>query len=718
MTKKYLFGCNPTPLVSYLKALGILRVVSQQLPGSSVRACWQGNTFVVTSELSEEELTDFFLRRYVPAPIVAPWNGGSGFFPKDNTEALDAIAASTGPRFAIYRDTLTASREALAALGLHEKPEKDVKDRLLRHCRNTFPDAALEWLDAAFVLTDDGAKYPPLLGTGGNDGRLEFTNNFMQRLTEVFEVDTGVPGPLAAAWLSNALFDRPIKGLQSSPIGQFNPAASGGANASTGFDAKSAMNPWDFILALEGAMLFAAAAVKRLESFSPGQLVYPFCVTAAGAGYGSASASDEVDARCEIWMPLWSAPSRLDEVRALFGEGRAWVGRRPARDGIDFALAIASLGVDRGIAAFQRYAFLVRNGLAYFATPLQRVRVRRDGLVPDLIAACDGWLGRFRYEARKDFTPASIRRADWRLKSAILAEVATAQLDDPGTAQELLIALGECERTIASREKWRTESSIAPIPPLPRAWVKAANDGSSEFRLAAALASTSAWLKSSFYPIRRHLEPIKSIPGENAWVAWEESARNDVVWHEGKIVDVLCATMRRRLALAKAASAESWSESARISAWPGDIAAFIEGRIDEDRFARLLWGLGLIDFSAEPSGANLPAPPETAVQREVPPAFYAQLKLCFAARLPEEKRVPVEPAIFNLAASGDGARASAQALRRLHGSTIPVLHLEIPLDGEAARRCAAALIFPLWDDQLRTVCESVAPDFFDQPVVR
>lgn len=715
MTTLTLRGCTPAPLVSYLKALGLLRVLSQQCPDAHAKGFWRGNTFALVSDYDEAALVDFFLTHYAPSPIVAPWNGGSGFFPKDNSEALDAIVACTSGQFAPYRETINAAREALVSQRLREKPEKEAKERLLLRCRNTFSEEALEWLDAAFVLTDDGTRYPPLLGTGGNDGRLEFTNNFMQRLTEVFDLEQGAPAAASAALLSNALFDTQIKGLQASPIGQFSPAASGGANATTGFDAKSAMNPWDFILALEGAMLFAAAAVKRLEGSAPGQLVYPFCVQAAGAGYGSAAQADEDDARCEIWMPLWSAASGLDEIKTLFGEGRAWVGNRPAKDGVDFALAIASLGVDRGIPEFQRYAFLVRNGLAYFATPLQRVRVCREGMAGDLIAACDGWLNRFRYEGKKDLAPNSVRRAVSRIEAAVLACVAAAQDDDPATAQELLVALGDCERTIAGCEKWRSEAFLPPIPSVPSRWVKAADTGSVEYRLAAALASTSASFKREFFPIRRHLEPVKIAHGGKAWVAWDDSARNEVVWHEGSVVDVLCAIMKRRLLLAKSASAESWPEFARVTAWPSDLAAFIEGRIDESRFAELLWGLSLVDFSVPSTKENMPAPPDSSVEREVPPAFYAQLKLCFAGRLPGDKSVPIEPAIFHLAASGDGARASAQALRRLHGSSIPVTHIQIPLGGEAARRSAAALLFPLWDYQLAAIGHGVAPEFFSQP---
>lgn len=713
-----LHGCSPVPLASYLKALGILRVLSQQCPNACAKGFWQGNAFTLVSTYDRETLINFFLTCYTPTPIVAPWNGGSGFHPKDNAKALDTIAASSLSTFKPYRETLAAARGALAYLNLKEKPEKEAKEKLLLRCRNTFSEAALEWLDSAFVLTDDGAKYPPLLGTGGNDGRLEFTNNFMQRLTEVFDLTAGQPSSTSATFLNHALFDMPTKGLTDNPIGQFSPSASGGANASTGFDAKSLINPWDFILTLEGTMLFAAAAVKRLESVNPGQLVYPFCVQPSGAGYGSATQADENDARCEIWMPLWSAPSSLDEIKTLFSEGRAWVGKRSVKNGIDFALAVASLGVDRGIDEFQRYGFHIRNGLAYFATPLQRLRVHRDAVSADLLATCDNWLQRFFSKAKGDTTPGSVRRSATRLEAAIFARAASTQQNNPDTAQELLIALGECERTLSSAsKKWREDSFLKPLPPLPGGWISAIDNGMVEYRLAAALASLSVHFKKEFFPLRRHLEPVKVVPGERSWAEWDDEASNDVVWHEGSIVDVLCKVMKRRLLLAKSSGMDSWPDYARLSAWPSDIAAFIEGRIDETRFAQLLWGLSLVDFSSEAKGGGMPAPPQGAFE-ETPPAFYAQLKLCFAGSLPDDKRVPIEPTIFNLAASGDGTRASIQALHRLHGSNIPVTHIHIPLDGNAARRSAAALLFPLWNTQLAAVGTAVAPDFFNQPATR
>ncbi len=169
--------------------------------------------------------------------------------------------------------------------------------------------------------------------------------------------------------------------------------------------------------------------------------------------------------------------------------------------------------------------------------------------------------------------------------------------------------------------------------------------------------------------------------------------------------------MRRRLLLAQKLGGEAWPEYARLTAWPADIAAFIEGRFDNARFLRLLWALSLIAFRDDDRTPQLPRPR----CGEAPlPAFYGQLKLCFAS-LPRGHKVPVTPSIFHLAAAGDGARASEQALRRLHASSIPVAHVHIGLSGHAAERSAAALLFPLWDSQLAAACEPVARHLFSSP---
>jgi CRISPR-associated protein Csx17 len=250
-----LTGCAPIPIAHYLKALGTLRLVAEQVD-ANVKALWRDDQLELQTDLTGDALVAFLAREYRPSPVLAPWNGGSGFYPKDNDQALVAIEGSEIERFAPYRRGIAAARGELQTMGLNAKPDGEAKALLLQRCRNSFPEDSLGWLDAVLVLGQDGARFPPLLGTGGNDGRLEFTNNFMQRITEVMDAATGQPTPESKRWLLAALFGETAPGLATkAPIGQFFPGAAGGANATSGFDAPSAVNPWDFILMIEGALL-------------------------------------------------------------------------------------------------------------------------------------------------------------------------------------------------------------------------------------------------------------------------------------------------------------------------------------------------------------------------------------------------------------------------------------------------------------------------------
>ena len=91
-------------------------------------------------------------------------------------------------------------------------------------------------------------------------------------------------------------------------------------------------------------------------------------------------------------------------------EGRAQIGRRQVTSGSDFARAITGLGTERGVAQFQRYGFLVRNGLAYLAAPLGRFysdtgeqdAAKRANVLFDL----DTWLNSLRRAASGRNAPA------------------------------------------------------------------------------------------------------------------------------------------------------------------------------------------------------------------------------------------------------------------------------------------------------------------------
>lgn len=702
-----LSGCSPVPLAHYLKALGILRLVAESAHGDPfTSAAWESDQFCLSSRFDEGSLLDFFLNSYEPTPVLAPWNGGSGFYKKDNREAIDAISKSKAECLRPYQLSLEAARAAVRSLDLSEKPDGDRKAQLLQQCRNTLPDDALGWLDAVFVLGQDGPKFPPLLGTGGNDGRLEFTNNFMQRIGELIDFQTGEPTLNSRRWLAAALFGKPAPGTSAkAPIGQFFPGAAGGANATAGFDASSAVNPWDYVLMIEGALLFAAASVKRLESSSDGSLIYPFCVKQAGVGYASASTSDENDARCEMWMPLWERPCTLPELRAIFGEGRAQVAGRTARNGVDFARAAVSLGVDRGISAFQRYGFQVRNGLAYFATPLERVQVRRNVRV-DLLTDIDHWYDRIRMKAGAQANPpapASVSRALNTLERSMM----TLCSDDSASAVEgVVVALGQAERALAKSAKWTAEAFLRPLSGLRAEWLFCPD--SVEFRLARSLAGMRGALgtRETFW-LRQQLEPVEIVTGsDRVWVNWAKTQGNEVTWHEGDFTDCLNTMLSRRIMEFERSGAKGWPDWSPRYAKLEDITAFIEGETNDELLADLWWGLSLLDWRAIDRAERLerdqkvPSKVEydwrsDELHRAVPSSFYALMKLCFRRQTSGDTSNFLDPAIHQRARSGDGGAASRLAARRLRANGEPALVQELPVEAQLARRTAAALMFPI-----------------------
>jgi CRISPR-associated protein Csx17 len=689
-----LSGCAPVPLAHYLKALGVLRLIAESSDGDpTAKAAWAADQLRLTSRFDQKELVLFFLRNYQPTPVLAPWNGGSGFYEKDNCTAITALAASPSPRFSPYNIGIAAAIRAVNSLKLTEKPEGDTKEQLLQLCRNTLPDNALAWLDAVVVLSQNGPKYPPLLGTGGNDGRLDFTNNFMQRVIELIDPTTGQPTSASERWLQAALFDTTAPGSTTkASVGQFLPGAAGGANGTSGFDAQSAVNPWDFVLMIEGALLFASASVKRLESSNGGALVYPFCVRQSGVGYASATSNDEQDARCEMWLPLWYKPTTLPELRATFSEGRAQVDGRAARTGVDFARAAVSLGVDRGISAFQRYGFQVRNGLAYFATPLNRVVVQRNANA-DLLSDIDQWYDRLRQKAGPQANPAAPASAARSLNSFERAILDFCRDSSADSIQAVIISLGQTERALAKSLKWSIKNYIHPLSSLRHEWLKAANTNSAEFRLAASLAGTRAWLGSGKETlwIRQHLEPLEIVTAKDrSWAKWAEQPSNDVVWHDGDLIDSLNNMLARRIIRVEKSGVDGWPDWSPRYARLEDITAFIEGRTDDALIADLMWGLSLIDWQTverETRGTTSPS-------EFVPSSFYALLKLCFRPK-GENNAIPLVPAIHHRARSGDGLAASQLAARRLRGSGYTPLVEKLPVAATVAYRTAAALLFPV-----------------------
>src|SRR5262245_36046029 len=121
MPELRLDGCNPQPLMSYLKALGVLRLVAEQADNCACGA-WRDGAFVLESKFNPNGLVRFFLDQYRPTPIIAPWAGGSGFFGSDNREAIDAIAKCKNPQVEGFAALIRDVRNLLKTLHISQKP--------------------------------------------------------------------------------------------------------------------------------------------------------------------------------------------------------------------------------------------------------------------------------------------------------------------------------------------------------------------------------------------------------------------------------------------------------------------------------------------------------------------------------------------------------------------------------------------------------------------
>ena len=701
-------GCSPEPLMAYLKALGVFRIVAEQ-KDRDARACWQDDAFRLRSALDRADLVQFFLEEYQPTPIVSPWNGGSGFHPRDNSKALNTILEIESPRFGLWNQVISAARQILAE---SESTIKDDKERVLAECRARFPDDALSWLDATYVLTADGPKYPPLLGTGGNDGRLEFSNNFMQNLVLALNLDRQRQGDtIIHNQVVAALFNEGSPELRKRSNGFYNPGSVGGSNSSVGFGGEALTNPWDYVLMFEGAVLFAGAAARRLSQQASSKAVFPFTVDNSAAGYGTSTDSEYGDsARAEFWAPLWDRPANLRELDHLLSEGRAQLGRQQASNGAGFARAVAGLSTERGISQFQRYGFLMRNGRAYLATPLGRFQVTGN---PDtaqgsnVLFDLDPWLESLRRAARGRGAPAGLGAA---LRQVDRAIIEFCQQGRPRDLQNVLIAVGHAEGWVATSSLRDGQYPVRPLNSLSREWLLHCDDGTALFRLARAIASIIPGPEGepvNIGAVRENLEPVET----RRRAEWKKDSPS-FVWTAGDALSNMLAVLERRCLEGRMHGMGHPPLDSADPARLDDVAQFTDGGVDVQRMVALALPLSFIRYasrSAEPgSRRGTPHAPRTL------PSAYAAMKLTL---LPGEFDCPslgfagrdiwMEPALPARLRAGRVGDAHQIACRRLRASGLqPLSNAPGMADrSEQGRRLAAALLFPLGKDSHRGLAE-------------
>jgi CRISPR-associated protein Csx17 len=350
------------------------------------------------------------------------------------------------------------------------------------------------------------------------------------------------------------------------------------------------------------------------------------------------------------------------------------------------ARAVARLGTARGIAAFQRYGYIERNGQSNLAVPIGRFHVPsrispRISCLDDL----EAWLPRLHREARDDHAPARLKQAERRLADALFA---VAQHPDENSRwQTVLLALGEVEAIHVHGGKLRT----GPIPALRSEWVAAAGLHQPEMRLALAFAMQAVGFNRERLPInsvRRHW-----LPGKN-----EETAA--VLQGRSGITDAIALVERRLIEAAQRGSRRLPLLAAPgTAAHPADLAAWLAGEVDPDRTLALARALMALDCRAW--AAHLPSPAGRGAGGEgtahaYPDDAWLVLRLALLPwPLKDGREIKADPAIYRRLSSGDAAGAVELALRRLSAAGIHAAVRAAALSPATARLWAAALAFPI-----------------------
>ena len=667
MNTVHLHGCRAEPLLSYLSGLGVVRLLAEQL-NPDVSARWDGDHLVVIGEeLDDTEFIEFFAEDYMPTAVVAPWNSGGGFQDEGKPTSpsaqkiVEKVRASDEARLGPYRQAITAADEARRearrrGLTRDGKVLKPRKAQLIELCRAMFPDEALAWIDASAVLLDDDIAYPLILGTGGNIGRMDLSANFLEQL-EILGLLDGSSNqskrermePLPSRpLLRHALFRDSEARLRKGSTGQFDPGGVGGPNSSSTGDGDALANPWSFVLGIEGAMVFASAASRRLSAASQtgaSKASMPFTVAATAVGYGSASVGE--DLKGELWAPLWRDELSYREIRHLISEGRSQWGRDQARSGLDFVRATATLGVDRSVDEFVRYLISVRHGQSPLAVPIGRFKV--SGRVKpevDLLRQLDSWVGR----ARSSKAPGALTAA---LNGLDRAQFAVARLGGTRRLQTVLAALAEAERVASRSPAYRKAQRLDPIVGLlAREWVPLLDDDSAEFRVAVGLASLSDRVSSG------PLSTAEAVSGSLATLLRPvKRAQFGLGWSSGgpripnlghhPLFDVLNDVVGARAALVGSTRSSDEGQD-HIAGLPfafdyglsidlADIGRLLCGQLDEGRLGAILAGLLLLEWkdavSVVADCLTVPDDPVARLHAASQP-IYVVLAPFFAGRLP------------------------------------------------------------------------------------
>jgi len=644
-------GCTPEPLGNYLKGLGVFRLITEQADPEA-RAWWREgylhiyqSKWVGTGAEVEGHLSNWLLDGCQFTPLIAPWQTGTGYLNKGKRtaggDALSGLLGLSHRGTESFRDVFKDFARALSVelpedpaqwpKVVREKAPPDLSDaEVLRLLRNRLENRpSVRWLDAVGVSASrsresDNPSWFPILANGGGEASGQYIVNHQQRLLSLLR---SKDDERSQVQLESTLFGMsPPGALEAKAMGaMYYPSLMKAPNVGQDFipDPERRVNPWDFVFLLEGTVIWSMTVTRR-KGVTPEKASFPFYCRSSFGG-SVITVPKEVEgaegsiANGEIWCPIWRYPATLYEVQRIFGEGRLQVGDQVITRGLDFALAMMGVGVDRGIHAFYRYSLLERSGSGRQTTLLavpSGCFVPQRALHVSLLADLRDFaqqISQFLVDSSQ--LPRRLTRARVEFEQAwfnsTVASVSARQ-DPAPSLEELLLATGRlmCELgTNATRPgvvkikrgSDTIERTVMPVRPLRREWASlSAGKQTPEYCLARAVGSIGAWGTKSgdkesgvaVEAIRANLLPV--MARGRRW-EWDDTSRS-AVWARGAALEAnLASVLRRRLIDAQRGVGKGLPLWSSFGANFKDLLAFWSRGIDEARIADLIHGLALIE---------------------------------------------------------------------------------------------------------------------------
>lgn len=637
-------GLSPDSLGNYLASLGLFRLLSRRWP--STRIAWRDEVLqVVGSPTTLDELLDELVR-------IAGTQCDSDVSKREWTQYDKAWSDA-------QKKGTKAKSGALLALWQAEAQESQLQ------------------FFAAHAVPHARVSFNPLLGSGGNAGKRDFSKGWTAaanvlattkkqadeqyqaaitkakedceraqaragtkkteaaRQRAVAAANEKYQAAIRAAEEARRAVVEPKDDLRCLLLGlptQREPAGFNGGswfseatklyNSGQSPAREGQISPWAMVLACEGLAFLAGGASRRLGARSARAVgAFPFITQPVAA-----SAEKEADRlRGEIWTPLWSRPISLAEASSLFSRGRAELHGRGALTPAAFATAIRARGVDAGVSEFRRYT-LGRTTSSNTFEPRLEARFSLE-IGTDARPATVSTLERVTALIEQRGFPRDGKRfvgLRGPIESALLDVASEPHRSEAGIAllDAVVSALDRIDRNRSFREgKIRWE-------PLPLKWLPslfADEQPGVEARLALSL--LSAFPETlPFASIRFGVEWAREQNGkyEYDWATqprrFEHSkvAPARWVWGPGDLSRVLGAVLSRRLleeAKLDATHTRRPRGRAPLPATTSQIRQWLAGDLDESLFSMWLSRLALFDWRTVPQEVRALIPREDSVSR-------------------------------------------------------------------------------------------------------